>query len=59
LKVVSFDFAVKRRAVNVQDFGTAGDIPIIVRQYLPDVGFFYFLQAIASGGVQGFVAKNG
>ena len=43
LNTVAFDFAVKRRSVDVQNFGTAGDIPVIVRQYLSDVGFFYFL----------------
>jgi hypothetical protein len=59
LKIVAFDFAVKRRSVDVQNFGTAGDIPVIIRQYLPDVGFFYFLQAVVSGGVKGFVTENG
>jgi len=59
LNAVAVDFTVKGRSVNVQNFGTAGDIPAIIRQYLPDVGFFYFSQAIVYRGVQGFVTENG
>jgi hypothetical protein len=59
LEIISFDFAVKGGSVDVQNFGAAGDIPVIIGQNQPDVGFFYFLQAVVSGGVQGFVTENG
>ena len=56
LNIVFLNFAIKRRAINTQRFSAAGYIPVVIRQYLADVRFFNFFQAIVSGGQKGVMA---
>ena len=46
LNPMPLDLAVERRPINTHNPGAAGNIPIIVRQYLPDVDFFYLFEGI-------------
>ena len=53
---VTFDFAVKSGAVDSQNLGAAGNIPVVVREDLPDMRFFNFLQTVVFGTLKGLMA---
>ena len=48
-EVVSLDFVVQGGAVDPEDFGGLGDVPLAVLEDLVDVGALHFLQGVGSG----------